>query len=422
MAAILRADRKAILSWALYDWANSAFALVVVSVFFPVFLKQYWSVGSDVAFSTLRLGMANSIAAIVVAVLAPVLGAIADSSGTKKQSLATFTLAAIGATAALAFADRGETMTALTLFVIASIGFAAAGVFYDALLPDVAAPRSVHAVSALGFGLGYLGGGLLFAIIVAMTAWPSRFGLANSEQAIQLAFPLVATWWLLFSLPLLMYVKEPRPAPSPGAAMSSAAGIRRVAGTLRELRSHRGVWMFLLAYWCYIDGVYTMARMAVDYGLELGFSPASLVAAILLTQLIGVPASLLFGRLAERLGARAMLFTGIGAYIAASAWSFRMTDIWEFYALAMTIGLVQGGVQSLSRSLFAGQVPPARSGEFFGFFNMAGRLSAVFGPAAVGVVAATTGNPRFAVLVILLLFIAGAGLLALTAENDVVER
>jgi UMF1 family MFS transporter len=418
MATTARQGRNAALSWALYDWANSAFALMVVSVFFPVFLKQYWSTASDATATTLQLGVANSIAAFVVAGIAPVLGAIADGTGTKKRSLAAFTLVAIGATAALALVDRGESTTALILFVIASIGFAAAGSFYDALLPDMAGRDAVHSLSAFGFGLGYLGGGLLFTFIVAMTVWPSRFGLTNSEQAIQLAFPLVATWWLLFSIPLMLNVNEPRPAGGAGAEMSFVDGLRRVTGTLRELRSHRAVWMFLVAYWCYIDGVYTMARMAVDYGLDLGFSSASLVAAILLTQLVGFPASLLFGRLAGRCGARALLFTGIGTYIVASAWSFRMTEAWEFYVLALIIGLVQGGVQSLSRSIFTGLVPAGRSGEFFGFFNMSGRLSAVFGPAAVGVVGWSTGNPRLAVIVILLLFVAGAGLLALTTGDD----
>ncbi|HEX4986524.1 MAG TPA: MFS transporter [Burkholderiales bacterium] len=409
-------DRGSVLSWALYDWANSAFALVVVSVFFPVFLKQYWGAGSDASTSTLQLGIANSLAATLVALSAPVLGAIADRTRSRKASLAAFTSAGVVATAALAFVGSGQVMPALALFVLASVGFAAAGIFYDALIVDVAAPESLHAVSALGFGLGYLGGGLLFGLSVAMTLWPAHFGLPHSAAATRTSFVLVAAWWALFSLPLFLNVTEKRSEAGPGSPLAS--GWRRLLGTLRELRKHRVAWIFLAAYWCYIDGVYTMARMAVDYGLDLGFSPASLIVAILLTQLTGFPASLLFGRLGSRFGAKPMLYTGIAVYALACIWSFRMSEVREFYALAAAIGLVQGGVQSVSRSYFAGLVPAGRSGEFFGFFNMAGRFSAVVGPAVVGAVGAMTGNPRFAVLAILLLFIAGAGLLSFAADDE----
>jgi MFS transporter, UMF1 family len=411
-------EPKAILSWAFYDWANSAFALIVVSVFFPVFLKQYWSADSAATTSTLQLGIANSASALVVALLAPALGAIADRAAARKRSLTIFTIIAIVATAALSFVAQGQGTTAIALFVVASIGFAAANIFYDALIVDVAGSRPLHAVSALGFGLGYLGGGLLFALCIAMTVWPQTFGLADGAVAIRLSFLMVATWWALFSLPLVLNVRERAAVEVSSAGAALTAGLRQLGGTLREMRKHRAVWMFLLAYWCYIDGVYTMARMAVDYGMDLGLPTVSLITAILLTQLVGFPASLLCGRLAMRWGAKPALAAGIAVYAAASLWSFGMSELWEFYALAATIGLVQGGVQALSRSLYAGLIPADRAGEFFGFFNMAGRFSAVLGPALVGIVSAMTGNPRLGTLAILLFFIAGGGLLALMPDSE----
>jgi UMF1 family MFS transporter len=405
-------DRKAVLSWALYDWANSAFALIVISAFFPLFLKQYWSAQSDAASSTLQLGFANSSASIVVALLAPVLGAIADRGSAKKTWLIAFTVFAAAMTAALAVVARGDWPLAIALFVAASIGFAAANIFYDALIVEVAREQQLHTVSALGFGLGYLGGGLLFTVDVMMTLWPQRFGLADSAQAVRLSFVLVAVWWAVFSIPLMLFVAESRRPDRESGLTAVAAGLRQLAATARQLRNLRGVWLFLLAYWCYIDGVYTIARMAVDYGMALGFNPQSLVVALLITQIVGFPAAVAFGHAGERLGARPAIFTGIAVYAGATVWSSFMTELWEFYALAAVIGLVQGGVQSLSRSFYARIIPAGQAGEFFGFYNMAGRFAAVLGPLLVGVAGALSGSPRLGIFAILLLFILGALLLS----------
>jgi len=406
-----RRDRKAVVSWALYDWANSAFALIVMSAFFPLFLKQYWSAPADATTSTLQLGLANSAASIVVALLAPLLGAIADRGSAKKQYLAAFTALAIVMTAGLAVVARGDWPMAVALFVAACIGFSAANVFYDALIVDVAQRQEVHHVSALGFGLGYLGGGLLFALTVAMTLWPQRFGLADSAQAIRASFTLVALWWALFAVPLWLFVnEEPR---SMTGASAAKEGLRQVASTFRQLRGLRPVWLFLLAYWFYIDGVYTIARMALDYGLALGFDPKSLIVALLITQFVGFPAALAFGYAGERLGAKPAIFVAIAAYAGATLWSYAMTEVWEFYALATAIGLVQGGAQSLSRSFYARIIPRAQAGEFFGFYNMAGKFGSILGPMLVGVAGALTGSPRLGILAVLLLFIVGTLLLSL---------
>jgi len=273
----------------------------------------------------------------------------------------------------------------------------------------------VHHVSALGFGLGYLGGGLLFALTVAMTLWPQRFGLADSAQAIRASFVLVALWWAVFAVPLWLFVNE-EPRTMTGAA-AAKEGLRQVAATFRQLRGLHPVWLFLLAYWFYIDGVYTIARMALDYGLALGFDPKSLIVALLITQFVGFPAALAFGYAGERLGAKPAIFVAIAAYAGATLWSYAMTEVWEFYALATAIGLVQGGAQSLSRSFYARIIPRAQAGEFFGFYNMAGKFAAVLGPMLVGVAGALTGSPRLGILAVLLLFIVGALLLSLVSDE-----
>jgi UMF1 family MFS transporter len=402
-------------SWAFYDWANSAFALIVMSAFFPLFLKQYWSADSDPASSTLQLGLANSAASIVVALLAPVLGAIADGGSPKKTYLVAFTAIAVAMTAALSLVARGDWPLAIALFIAASIGFAAANIFYDALIVEVAREERLHTVSSLGFGLSYLGGGLLFAVNVMMTLWPQRFGLADSAQAVRLSFVLVAVLWTLFTIPLMLFVSESRSPERAGGRAAVAAGLRQLAAIARQLRQLRTVWLFLLAYWCYIDGVYTIARMAVDYGMALGFDPHSLIVALLITQFVGFPATVAFGHAGERLGAKPAIFTGIAG---ATVWSYFMTEVWEFYALAAVIGLVQGGVQSLSRSFYARIIPAGQAGEFFGFYNMVGKFATVLGPLLVGVAGALGGNPRLGISTILLLFIVGALLLSLVENGN----
>ncbi|MFL6580689.1 MAG: MFS transporter [Burkholderiales bacterium] len=411
-------DRKGVISWALYDWANSAFALTVISAFFPLFLKQYWSAGTDATASTLQLGLANSAASIVVALVAPVLGAIADRGSSKKGYLAAFTALAVVSTAALALVGRGDWPMAVAMFVVASIGFSAANIFYDALIVSVAQGKHLHYVSALGFGLGYLGGGLLFAVNIAMTLWPDRFGLADSTQAVRVSFVMVAAWWIVFSIPLLVFVREPSGASTRSAGRAVREGLRQFAATFRHVRELRTVWLFLLAYWLYIDGVYTIARMALDYGMALGFDPKSLIVALLITQFVGFPAALAFGYAGERFGAKPAIFVSVATYAGVTVCSYAMTQLWEFYALATVIGLVQGAVQSLSRSFYARIIPPAQAGEFFGFYNMAGKFATVLGPLLMGITASLTGSSRVAILTILILFIVGAALLYVVREGE----
>lgn len=398
--------------WAFYDWANSAFAATVMSAFVPVFNKDFWSAGAPATVSTYRLSVASSSAAIIVALLAPVLGAIADRGGAKKRFLGFFVALGVLATAGLALAGKGQWAMALALYVCGWIGFAGANVFYDSLLVSVADEEKFDVVSALGFSLGYVGGGLLLALNVAMSLKPEAFGLSSATVAVQLSFLTVAVWWTAFSLPLFLKVPEPRPAhPAPGAVAAVRAGLTQLVATFHEIRRLRTVALFLVAYWLYIDGVDTIIQMAVDYGKALGLETGSLITALLITQFVGFPAALAFGKLGEKFGARAGILLALGVYIGACVWGYRMTSMEEFYGLAIVIGLVQGGVQSLSRSYFARLIPADKAGEFFGFYNMLGKFAAILGPILMGAVSLWTGNPRHGILAIIPLFVIGGGLL-----------
>ena len=408
---------RPIFSWALYDWANSVFATTVMAGFFPVFFKQYWSDGSDAVTSTAQLGFANSIASVFILVAAPVLGAIADGGGARKKYLGAFTALGIVMSAGLWFVAQGDWQTAALVYVLAVIGFSGGIVFYDALIMSVSPPDRYDEVSAFGFSLGYIGGGLLFAVNVAMTLSPATFGLSGAAEAVQLSFLTVAVWWLLFSIPLFRNVPEP---PRTASATTSAvgAGLCSLVRTVREHRTHRMAAMFLVAYFFYIDGVHTIIRMAVDYGLSLGFPAESLIVALLIVQFVGFPAALVFGLVARQVGPKPTLYFGVVVYVAVTIYAYFMTSVIEFYVLAAVIGLVQGGVQAISRSLYARFVPASQSGEFFGFFNMLGRFAAIIGPSLVAITGLLTGSSRLGILSVIVVLVIGAVLLAFVREPE----
>ncbi len=408
--ALLRRD---VVAWALYDWANSAFATTVMAVFFPVFFRQYWSDGVEATVTTFRLGLANGSASLVVALMAPILGAIADRGGSRKGFLTVFAVLGVAATAGLFFVPAGGWSQAMAVYVVAMVGFSGSIVFYDSLMVDVASADEYDVVSALGYAFGYLGGGVLLALNIAMSMKPAWFGLADASEAVRWSFLSVALWWGLFTVPLLRAVHEAPTADRASGFDAVVAGLSQLAATLREIRALREVGIFLLAYWLYIDGVHTVIKMAMDYGLSLGFSANSLVVALLVTQFVGFPAAIAFGLIGKRLGARTGLFLALAVYLAVTLWAYRLDSVVEFYAMAITIGLVQGGVQSLSRSFYARLIPENKSAEFFGFYNMLGKFAAILGPMLTGTVAVMTGDPRLGILAIALLFIGGAILLSL---------
>lgn len=404
-------SQRSRLAWAVYDWANSAFATTVVAGFFPVFFKTYWSADYSAETSTLQLGLGSALASFLVLFLAPIGGAIADRGHRKKSGLAWATALAVLSTAGLFWVGQGQWLAAMTLFVLASIGFFMAIVFYDSLIVDVAAPPDYDRTSALGYGLGYLGGGLLLALNVAMTLWPHTFGLADRGQAVRWSFLSVAIWWALFALPLFWYATEHGSDNRLPVGRALSEGLAQLRVTLREILGQREVRLFLLAYWLYIDGVNTIVRMAVDFGLTLGFGQESLIMALLLVQFIGFPAAIAFGWLATRWETKKAIYLGLVVYAGISAWAYCLQEVWQFYVMAGAIGLVQGGVQSLSRSYFARLIPEGKAGEYFGVYNMMGKFAAVLGPVLVGVTAAVTGSARLSIVSIVILFIIGGALL-----------
>ena len=409
---------KKALPWAFYDWANSAYATTVLAGFFPIFLKDFWTpAGTAETLSSFRLGAANSTAGIIVACLAPVLGAIADRGGARKRFLLFFATMGIVMTASLHFVAKGNWPAAVLLYVVATIGFSGANIFYDSLLVTVADEKKFEMVSALGYSMGYLGGGLLFLFNVIMVSNPAKFGFADAAEAVRFAFILCAIWWAIFSVPLFLWVKEPKlETQKVPAAKAIAAGLRQLLETFRHIYGMKMVFLFLLAYWLYIDGVDTIILMAVDYGKSLGFDSGALIKALLITQFVGFPAALVFGKIGERIGARRGIFIALAVYLGVTVWGYRMKSANEFFGLAITIGLVQGGVQSLSRSLYARLIPKDKAGEFFGFYNMLGKFAAVLGPSLMGVVGVATGNPRLSIFAVAALFIAGGTLLYFVRE------
>jgi UMF1 family MFS transporter len=383
----MQAEKKAIWGWALYDWANSAFATTVMAGFFPVFFKQYWSHGADVNLSTAQLGFGNAGAGLAMALLAPIIGAAADTASAKKRCLVFFAYLGALATAALYLVGQGQWVWAIFCYALGIIGFSGANVFYDALLPSVAPKDRIDRISSLGYALGYLGGGLLFLLNVAMSVTPQTFGLADTAAAIRLAFISVALWWGGFTVFTILWVPEPRSAAEPhGILQAVGAGMRQIGATFRKIRQFKPALIFLIAYWCYIDGVDTIIRMAVDYGLSLGFSSRDLMAALLVVQFVGFPAALIFGRLGRRWGPRRAIFLAITIYMAVTIWGAMMTNRLEFYGMAVIIGLVQGGIQALSRSYYARLIPAQHPAEFFGFYNMLGKFASILGPALMGTV------------------------------------
>jgi UMF1 family MFS transporter len=318
----------------------------------------------------------------------------------------------VAGTAALSFVGQGEWGWAAACFIVAGIGFNAGNIFYDALLLDVASERELDTVSAFGYSMGYLGGGLLFAFNVLMTLKPEWFGLSGPAEAVQWSFLSVAVWWFVFTLPLARYVRE-KPGQNAAESLwtSLMAGLRELGQTLRRIRAHRDISLFLLAYWLYIDGVHTIYTMAVDYGVALGLPSSSLLAALLLTQFVAFPSALLLGWVGNRIGPKRGILICIGVYLAATLYAYFLDSVTEFFALAIVVGLVQGGVQSLSRSFFGRLIPEGKGGEFFGFYNMMGKFASFIGPLLIAAVAYGTGNSRLSITSLVILFLVGGLLL-----------
>ena len=414
-------SKKSILAWSLYDWANSAFATTVMAGFFPVFFKEYWSTTDSVTLSTWYLGLGNSIASILVAVLAPFIGAIADRGTAKKKLLIFFAFLGIIATGGLWIVNQGHWQIAILFYIIASIGFMAGNIFYDSLLPAVASKDKFDYASSMGFSLGYIGGGLLFLINVLMYLQPHYFGIPDGATAIRLSFISVAVWWAVFSIPIILFVKEPKIHDPIGICSAVKEGWGQLISTLTKIRELKVVGTFLMAYWLYIDGVDTIIRMAVDYGTSIGFSASSLITALLLVQFVAFPATLIYNWFSSKIGIKNAIYTAIIGYTFITIFGVFVSKEWHFYVLAIMIACFQGGIQALSRSMYSRIIPKNQAAEFFGFYNMLGKFAAIIGPPMMGYIGLITGNPRLGILSIIILFISG-GLLLTKVDLQEGER
>lgn len=403
--------KKRIWAWSFYDWANSAFSTTVMAGFFPIFFEKYWSNPDDVIQSTYQLGWANSLASIVVASLAPFLGAIADRGSAKKKFLIFFCYLGVVMTGGLYMIGKGEWQLAVMLYIAATVGFMGANIFYDSLLPAVAKKEKMDYVSSFGFAVGYIGGGLLLLVNVLMYQNPHWFGIADAPTAIKLSFLSVAVWWGIFAIPLFVFVPEPVVEDKQPLFKAVSAGYHQLRATFKQIRQLRVIAMFLLAYWLYIDGVDTIIRMAVKMGSSLGFEAGNLITALLMVQFIAFPSALAYNWFASKIGTKKAVLIAIGGYSAVTLLAYFMTEKLHFFILAAMIGIFQGGIQALSRSLYTRLIPKGKEAEFFGFYNMLGKFAAVVGPVLMGWVTLVTGNVRLGILSILILFISGAFLL-----------
>lgn len=408
----MRDERKSVRGWIMYDWANSAFAVTIMSAVMPTFYGSVAGNGLG-GNASVYWSFTQTMAGIIVALLSPLLGAIADHTGSKKKFLRFFTWIGALASIAMIAIGEGDWLFASVLVVIGMIGFGAASTFYDALLNDVVSPARREQVSAQGYAMGYLGGGVLLAIDLVFILFPETFGLSGAAMASRIAFASVGVWWLIFSIPLFRYVREPASAEPLGrASVMLRTGAGRLKDTLLGIKRYPELFKFMLAYWFFFDGINTVIVMATSYGTDIGLKQEDMIAALLLTQLIGFPATWLFGKLSSRREGFFMLHLSLMVYIVIVVLGYFMTNALQFFALAILVGLVQGGAQSTSRAAYSRMIPAGRTAEFNGFLSFSSRFFSLLGPLVFGIVGLATGSSRPAILAIAGFFVIGIAVLA----------
>ena len=429
LLATLGLDRPELRAWAMYDWGISAMQVVITTAVFPIFFVKVAGHGMPGSQPAQWWSIANTVGAVLVAVMAPFLGAVADYAGIRKKLLAAFMMVGVAGTGGMFFIQQGDLVLASALFVVSLIGATASLSFYESLLPHVARPDEMDRVSTGAYALGYLGGGLLLALNLAWIQSPATFGLPSgpgltpreASLPARLAFLSVSVWWLLFSIPLLRRVPEPPAALEPDEHAGEnplRAAFTRLGETLRELRGYRNAFLMLLAFMIYNDGIQTIIKMATVYGTEIGIGASALIAAILIVQFVGVPFAFLFGMLAGRIGAKRAVFLGLFAYVVITIVGYFMKTATHFFILAGLVGVVQGGTQALSRSLFASMIPRHKSGEFFGFYSVFEKFAGIFGPLLFAVTIALTGSSRNAILSVIVFFVVGMLVLLLVDVDE----
>jgi len=402
----------------MYDWANSAFATTVMAAVLPVYYSQVAGVDLPGNTATVYWGYTTAGALLITALLAPIMGAIADYSGTKKKLLMTFAALGIFATALLYFVTTGDWLMASLFFILGNIGFATSEVFYNSLLPHIASPEKMDQVSTKGYALGYLGGGILLGINVLMIEL-----MSDKILATRLSFVTVSIWWAIFTIPILRNVREPKVKENIGPHINPlAGGFKRVATTFKELRSYRELFLFLVAFWIYNDGIGTIIKMATIYGAEIGIDQTALIGALLMTQFVGIPFSFAFGRLAKYIGTKNSILLGLFVYTMISIGGYFMETALHFWILAFLVGTVQGGTQALSRSLFGSMLPKSKTGEFYGFYGMSSKFAGIIGPLVFAIVSQIAGSSRLSILSLIVFFILGGFLLSRVDEKKGIEN
>lgn len=400
--------KREVLSWCLYDWAYSSFATTVISAVLPVYYSQVAARNLTGNTATVYWGYTTAVALIASVLLAPVMGAIADFSGIKKRLLLVFAAVGIFSTALLYYVTTGDWLLASVLFIFGNIGFSMSEVFYNALLPGIANAQEIDRISVKGYALGYLGGGILLALDIGLIQI-----MEDKSLATRITFITVSVWWAVFTIPLIMNVKEPvvrsRKKIDTGIL---TAGFRRLSVTFAELRKYRELFLFLAAFWIYNDGIGTIIKMAAIYGAEIGISQSALIGALLMTQFVGIPFSFAFGRLAGYIGAKNSIMLGLFVYTIISISSYFMETALHFFILAFLVGTVQGGTQALSRSLYGSMLPRDKTAEFFGFYGMSSKFAGIIGPLAFAIVSQATGTSRLSIISLIVFFMAGAIILS----------
>ncbi len=416
LLARLGLHRPELRAWAMYDWAISPVQTTVMVAVFPIYYIRVAGADAGATNASQWWALSNGIAIAIVALLSPILGAIADYAAIKKRMLAAAMSVGVAACAAMFFVGQGDLVLASTLFILAVIGSAGAVVFYDALLPHIASENEIDRVSTGAFAVGYLGGGAMLALNLALILKPAWFGLGTADATlpVRLSLASAAVWWVLFSIPLFRHVREPQrrlEEDEDTGQNPMRVAFTRLVETFQELRGYKHAFLMLLAFLIYSDGISTIQKMAAAYGTELGIAQESVIAAILIVQFVGIPATFLFGSLAGRIGAKRAIFAGLVVYLVISVVGYFMRTATHFFILAVLVGLVQGGTQALSRSLFATLIPRHKSGEFFGFYSVFNRFAGIFGPFLFAGIIGATGSSRNAILAVIVFFIAGGFLL-----------
>jgi MFS transporter, UMF1 family len=427
--------RPELRAWALYDFANSAFITIIITSVFPIYYGKFAAAGLPPQTAEFRFSLATTLGLIIIAVLAPILGAVADFAPIKKRMIARFLTLGLVSVALMFFIQRGNWLLALILFVIANFGANGSFVFYDALLPHLASDEEMDRVSTAGYALGYIGGGLLLALNLLFLMRPGWFGFPTGDNLTpaqetlpwRICFLSVAVWWGLFAIPLFRRVPEPVirfKAEESHAQSPIKAAFTRLGETFHELKKLKNAFLMLIAFLIYNDGIGTIIRMATLYGTGIGIGQSDLISAILITQFVGIPFAFLFGFLAGKIGAKQSIFLGLVVYTGISVVGYYMKDARDFLLLAILVGMVQGGTQALSRSLFASLIPRHKAGEFFGFFAVVEKFAGIIGPLVFGLMIAATGSSRNAILSVIAFFFVGGIILCFVnvAEGQRIAR